>query len=246
MATNHIIQPVRRLKLSDSVAAELERAITRGDYAVGEKLPPERVLAEQLGVGRSSMREALRLVEASGLLRIEHGIGVFVVSNTKRTPAPDSDLLVLDGYTIPELFEVRLALESEAVALAARRVTPAEAAELEDILARMAEASVTDQDFVELDAELHRAIARASKNKLLLRLFESIEPLFVKYSHRVIQLTGRRTVAHEGHQAIVSAIADRRPRNARSAIVRHLRDVERDIVNHLEQSDDHPRSGAVT
>lgn len=237
MERNAAIQPVRRLKLSDSVAAELERKIMRGDYAVGEKLPAERDLAGQFGVGRSSMREALRLVEAEGLLRIEHGIGVFVSSNTKRPPALGPDVLVLDGYTIPELFEVRLALERDAAGLAARRVTPAEVAALEGIVSRASDPDLSDDEFIQLDAEFHRTVVTTTKNTLLLRVFESIEPLFVTYSHRVIQLAGRRQVAHVGHEAIVEAIAARRPREARAAIVRHLREVERDIVEHLEHAE---------
>jgi len=71
---------------------------------------------------------------------------------------------------------------------------------------------------------------------LLLRLMESIEPLFFKYSHRVIKLPGRRAHAHAGHMAIVQAIAGHRVRDARSAALSHIRDVERDIAEHLSQT----------
>jgi GntR family transcriptional repressor for pyruvate dehydrogenase complex len=232
------IQPVRRLKLSDSVAAELERMILRGDYEIGGRLPSERELADQFGVGRSSMREALRLVEASGLLRIDHGRGVFVAATKKRPPTGDFELRVIDDVTVPELFEVRLAMEGESAGLAARRLTPPEADELQRIVAAAAEPSVGDEDFVTHDARVHRAIATASKNKLLLQIFESIEPLFFTYSYRVIQLPGRRVVAQYGHEQIVQAIVARRPRDARNAMVKHLREVQRDIVEHLEQSDE--------
>jgi len=127
------IEPVRRLKVADSVAAQLEQLITRGDIKPGEKLPPERVLAERFGVGRSSMREAIRVVEASGMLRTDHGRGVFVVSDKKAMPKL-SDLLVFDDFTVPELFEVRLSLEPDAASLAARRITAPELADLQRIL----------------------------------------------------------------------------------------------------------------
>jgi GntR family transcriptional repressor for pyruvate dehydrogenase complex len=229
------INPVRRLKLSDNVAAELERMITQGEFAVEEKLPSERVLAEQFGVGRSSMREALRILESNGLVRIEHGIGVFVASSTKRL-AFGADSLVVDGYTIPELFEVRMAIECDAASIAAKRITSAEAADLEAILVEAERPGLSDAGFIELDARLHRSIVRATKNKLLIRVFESIEPLFMAYSHRVIELEHRREVAHAGHQSIVAAIVHRRPSEARSAAAEHLRAVERDIVEHLSHS----------
>ncbi|WP_433605322.1 FadR/GntR family transcriptional regulator [Dactylosporangium sp. CA-139114] len=229
------IEPVRRLKVADSVAAQLEQLITRGDYKPGEKLPPERVLAERFGVGRSSMREAIRVVEAAGLLRTEHGRGVFVISDKKARPTL-SELLVFDDFTVPELFEVRLSLEPDAASLAARRITAQEGAELERILAEAADPQLSDDAFVKLDAELHRAIVRATKNTLLVRLMESIEPLFFKYSHRVIQLPGRRAHAHDGHVKLCQAIIGHRLRDARVAALNHIRDVERDIAEHLEQA----------
>jgi GntR family transcriptional regulator, transcriptional repressor for pyruvate dehydrogenase complex len=232
------IQPIRRLKLSDSVAAQLERMILEGSYAVDERLPSERALAEQFGVGRSTMREALRIVESAGLVRIEHGIGVFVASDTKRAPGLSADSLVVDGYTIPELFEVRLAIEREAAGIAAKRITPAEASKLEAILIRADDPELSNAGFIELDAQLHRSIVHATKNKLMIRVFASIEPLFVAYSHRVIELEGRRRVAHTGHQRIVDAVVSRHSREARDGIVAHLRDVERDIVEQVTHAED--------
>lgn len=230
------IEPVRRLKVADSVAEQLERLISQGDYQPGDKLPPERVLAEEFGVGRSSMREAIRVVEANGMLRTDHGVGVFVVSSSRRS-SDASQLLVVDEYTVPELFEVRISLEGDAAGLAAQRITAEEAAELRDIIARMAEPELADEDFVALDAGLHRAITRMTKNRLLVKLHSSIEPLFVAYSRKVINLAGRREAAHAGHCAIVEAVTGRRVRDARTAAVRHIRDVERDIVAHLERAE---------
>lgn len=231
------IKPVRRLKVSDSVAAQLEQLITRGDIRPGEKLPPERVLAERFGVGRSSMREAIRVVEASGLLRTDHGRGVFVVSDKKAMPKL-SDLLVFDDFTVPELFEVRLSLEPDAASMAARRITAPEVADLQRILTEAENPQLSDDAFVKLDAELHRTIVAATKNTLLLRLMESIEPLFFTYSNRVIKLPGRRAHAHAGHVALVQAIVGHRVRDARSAALSHIRDVERDIAEQLDQATD--------
>jgi GntR family transcriptional repressor for pyruvate dehydrogenase complex len=226
------IKPVRRLKVSDSVAAELNRLIERGDYAPGDKLPPERILADRFGVGRSSMREALRLVEASGLLRIEHGVGVFVVSNTRPSPTL-SQLLVFDDFTVPDLFEVRLSIEGYASGVAAKRITPAEAEELRAILTKAEDPEISDDAFVRLDVDLHKTIVKATKNRILSQIFDSIEPLLLAYSHRVIQLPGRRESAQCGHREIVEAVLAGRGRDARNAAVRHIRHVERQIVGRL-------------
>jgi GntR family transcriptional repressor for pyruvate dehydrogenase complex len=236
------IEPVRRLKVADSVAAQLERLIADGDYAPGDKLPAERVLSEQFGVGRSSMREALRMVESSGLLRTDHGVGVFVVSKTKRGQGL-AEMLLIDDYTIPDLFEVRLSLERDAAGLAAQRVTAAAADELRDIITRASDPTLSDSEFIALDGELHKSIAKATNNLLMLRLAESLQPLFTTYSHRVIALPGRRAAAHAGHCRIVDAVIGRRVRDAKAEAVSHIRGVEVDIVHHLQHSDPEDQAG---
>lgn len=140
------IRPVRRLKVADSVAAQLERLITDGGFALGDRLPAERVLAEQFGVGRSSMREALRMVEALGLVRTDHGVGVFVVRPEKQEPSA-SQLLLFDEFTVGDLFEVRLPMEEKAASLAARRVTPATATRLQELLEAASDPHLSDAQF---------------------------------------------------------------------------------------------------
>lgn len=226
------IERVERLKVSDSVAAQLVQLITRGSYAVGEKLPSERVLAEEFGVSRSSMREAIRGIEATGMLNSSHGVGVFVVSNS--LPAQtQSNLLVFDEFTVPDLFEVRRMIERDAAGWAAQRITPSIVAELEDIIEKSGSPDLSDEDFVQLDVKLHQTIAKASRNGLLATIYGALEPAMLKYSLRVISLPGRRDHAHVGHQRIVDAITGGRVRDARSAAAAHISDVERDIAKSL-------------
>lgn len=229
------IEPVSRLKVADAVAAQLGRLIESGQYAPDEKLPPERVLSEQFGVGRSSMREALRSLQADGLVRVEHGIGVFVGDGSRRNDM-SSGMLRAGDFTVPELFEVRLPLERDAAGLAARRITAPESARLRDILEEAGDPGISDDAFIKLDAQLHRTVVEATKNALLLSVVQSVEPLFFTYSHQVMALPGRRSTAHEGHRRIVDAVTGRRVGEARAAAVAHIRDVERDIVTHLTRT----------
>ncbi len=230
------IQPVKRLKLTYSVATELEGLIMRGEYTPGEKLPPERLLADSFGVGRSSMREAIRIVEAEGLVRSEHGVGVFVVRSQKQESA-SPQWLAIEDLTLFDLLEVRLALERDSAALAARRIDASVVEELQGLIRAMADEQLTsEQEFAQLDAQLHCTIARATKNPLMLRLTETIEPLCVTYSQRVIGLPGRRQLAQMGHKTIVSALAKGKSREASTAAVQHIRDVQEDIAAHFDQS----------
>ena len=230
------IERVERTRVSDSVAAQLTQLITGGCYRVGEKLPSERVLSEQFGVSRSSMREAIRSIEAGGLLSISHGVGVFVISTSVEAPA-SSDLLIFDDFTVPELFEVRRTMEGQASSFAAQRRTAGDVRELQEILSACEEPDLRDEDFVLLDIKLHQAVARSAKNRLLLRLYSNLEPLLLEYSRRVIDLPGRRERAHHGHARIVEAIAASHAREARNAGIDHIRDVEADITKYLTSSD---------
>lgn len=235
-STHHTIRPIARFKISDSVAARIEQMIADGTYNPGDRLPSERILADQFGVGRSSMREALRVLEARGLVSIVHGIGVHITEPADTHEGAGS-LLLLGECTVPELFEVRRALECPAAATAARRITPAEVEELQRIIAGMDDDGLSDEEFVERDAQLHKAIVHATHNTLLVRLYETTRHLFVEYSARVIRFPGRRSKAHEDHEAIVAAIANRRPQAAQKAMSAHLLAVEQEIVEALEASD---------
>jgi GntR family transcriptional repressor for pyruvate dehydrogenase complex len=241
MAGTAKIEPLDRLKVADAIAAQLSRMISAGDYESGEKLPAERQLSEQFGVGRSSMREALRSLASEGLVRIEHGIGVFVADPSKRRDG-HSGLLVLGDYTVPELFEVRLPLERQAAGLAAERISADELAHLRNVLAEAADPATSDDRFIELDAELHRTIAAASRNPLLVSVVASMEAHFFTYSHQVFTLHDRRSRAHRGHEMIVDALSAGDVTAARHAAVTHIREVEADIVAHLAAHTAEPRT----
>lgn len=223
------IQPVRRLKLADAVAAQLTQLIASGEYVPGDRLPSERELSDQFGVGHSTLREALRSLEADGLVRSDHGVGIFVISPVGK-PRSGVGILLPGNISVSELFEVRIPLERDAAGLAAKRITSGEVAVLLGLIQAASEPGVTDAEFIRLDVELHRSIALAAKNQLLSRLFSNLEPLFFTYSQQVIDLPDRRARAHVGHVRIVEAVVRRKVQEARAAAVAHIGDVERDIV----------------
>ncbi len=225
------IQPLKRTKVSLAVAAKLQEILLSGEYEVGEKLPPEMVLAERFGVSRSSIREAMRSLESEGLVRVIHGVGTMVTGGRDTGSRSDlATLLVIEGTTVPELFEARLALESETAFRAAERLSTSDASELRQILKRLNDLTISDEEYVEADVALHLAIARVSKNKIFVHILESLKNLLTEYSLRTIKLPGRREKANEGHRAIVEAILGRNPSAARKAAIDHLEAVECEIV----------------
>lgn len=222
------IQPIQKLKVADAIAAQLEQLIRDGQYLVGSKLPPERELAEQLGVARSTIREGLRILESSGFVRIVHGVGALVEADTPRSNMLE-ELLSASGTTVRELFEVREALESKAAELAARRRSDADLSKMRALLEEAGQADIGNERFIELDALFHASVARATANRLMATIFDNIGSAFTEYSQRVIDLPGRRARAHVGHERIYECIASQDGSAAREAALTHLRDVERDI-----------------
>ncbi|WP_143588352.1 FadR/GntR family transcriptional regulator [Tersicoccus sp. Bi-70] len=194
-----------RRKVSDVAAEQLELKITSGEYPAGTKLAAEPALAKEFGVGRSSMREAVRTLSAAGYLRSSHGSGVFVVSDRPVNTAI-SDRTLSGGYTMTDLLEAREAIEARSAELAAARISDHHREVIQSILAAAAPREVSQQVFVTLDAQFHRQIAEASSNPLLLDIWDSIAPQFLQYSLRVITIPGRQRHAHLDHCDIAEAV----------------------------------------
>lgn len=236
------IEPIKRTKVPLAVAAQLQRLLAE-EYQAGDKLPAEKVLGEWFGVGRSSIREALSLMEAEGRVQIVHGVGTFVTDGPKASANGSGGLLVLEQSTVPELFEARRALESETAMRAAERLTASGEKELQELLGQLCDGKISDDVYVQADVALHSAIARATNNRVLVQLFGSLESQLVEYSRRVIWLSGRRETANEGHRAMVEAILARDQSAAREAVIEHLEAVERDIAHELGRGEVEGKEG---
>ncbi|MFD4252128.1 FadR/GntR family transcriptional regulator [Amycolatopsis thermoflava] len=166
---------LRRGPVVPQVASLLRQRIQRGDWRPGDRLPNEVQLAAEFGVGRSSVREAVRLLAQDGLLDVRHGSGTFVAAGTSDTS--DVRRLVRRARVL-EVYEVRRALEVEAARLAAQRVRPEDVERLRaDLRKRQDERGGDPAVFVDADLAFHRAVVELSGNALLLTLFTAAEPV---------------------------------------------------------------------
>ncbi|MGW0040310.1 FadR/GntR family transcriptional regulator [Rhodococcus sp. NPDC003348] len=200
--------PLHRNLLADQAADRLLGRLAAGEWEVGTKLPGETTLAAELGVGRSTIREALRMLTGQGLLRARQGAGVFV----ERTTPVVTWEAVLRGQAIAEVVEVRNAIEVEAARLAASRATTDDVAAMRRALTRREEAfPLGDRAFVEADIEVHRAVVAAAHNPVLAELFETFVPRLTEAMVDMVELLGIR--AHDpepdadDHRALVEAVA---------------------------------------
>ncbi|MEU6220646.1 FadR/GntR family transcriptional regulator [Streptomyces sp. NPDC047022] len=209
------LDPLRPNSLADQAAQRLRAEIADGTWAVGDKLPGETTLAKTLGVGRSTVREAVRALAAAGLVRARQGAGVFVTATMPHEDWPTR----LRQSAITEIYEVRAMLEVEAAQLAAQRRTPEDIAALDAALElRRRAADGTDAEFVDADISLHVAIVVAAHNSLLTGLFEEFLPALRRGLTDLLELTALRSgdASHgdESHAALVDAV---RRGDARSA-----------------------------
>lgn len=230
------IVPVKQLKLSDAVAAQLESLVRSGHFGAEGKFPPERELAEQFGVGRSSMREAISKLETLGIISRSHGVGTFAVDVSEQSHRSIS-LLSAGSVTALELFEIRYALEPVGAEMSAERRTNKDVHELKAILKRATDPELSAKEFVKLDFEFHNFIALSTKNRLFQQMYLQLEPHHAIYSEKVISFKNRRERAHEGHLKILEAIETQDGSRAKKEAFAHLRFAERDLVKEITKLD---------
>ncbi|WP_242702050.1 FadR/GntR family transcriptional regulator [Arthrobacter cavernae] len=206
----------------------LRTKIASGELAPGQKCPPEAELSAQLGVSRSSLREAVRAMSALGVMESRHGSGTYVSSLEPTVILQNFallvDLLPLDGLL--ELFEIRRLMESHAAAAAAANATPEVLAKLAALVASM-EAADSPSEYSALDSRFHEEICHASGNSTLAALVD----VFRSRGGHFRIFDGEegpavRTDSTAGHRAIVEAIANRDPTMAATAAAAHIAQTE--------------------
>ncbi|MEW2549370.1 FCD domain-containing protein [Streptomyces sp. NPDC047002] len=163
----------RRSALSDQVIAQLRNQITSGEWPVGTRVPTEPELAEQLGVARNTVREAVRALAHNGLLDIRQGSGTYVVATSELAGVMHRRFAGADARSVAE---VRATLESSAARLAAARRTDRDLRQLDALLERRADAwhTADTEAFVAADSALHLAVVSAAHNEVLTALYADL------------------------------------------------------------------------
>ncbi|MHB1652275.1 MAG: FadR/GntR family transcriptional regulator [Desulfitobacteriaceae bacterium] len=229
------LKPIKTRKIYEEIAEQLRKLVAEGKLKPGDRLPSERELAERLQVSRASVREALSALEMMGLLEVRSGEGTYIRHvNMDSVVAPLSWVLSLDKDTVVQLMEVRKILEVQAVSLAAERVREAELKEMAEALEMMRldlEAGELDEV---TDNRFHFAIARATHNKILIRLMNSISDT-VQQTLKFGLGRSRDTLErlYTEHIAIMEAIKAKDPIKARECMLSHLVGAEELTLRHL-------------
>jgi DNA-binding FadR family transcriptional regulator len=216
------IQAVEPRRLYRQIADQIRALIADGEFTPGERLPPERDLAKQLGVSRPSLREALIALEMETLLDVRVGSGIYVTQ-----PGEARRSAELAGASGPfEVVRARRLIEGECAALAARVATPQQVRAVRDAHAAVVEESKRDHNPLEADRLFHVRIAEAGGNSALVLVVQTLWDQRMGPMYRTLErkleypMMAADTIRE--HKAIVAAIARHDARAARSAMHLHM------------------------
>ena len=239
-------QPIKPKKVSSQIADQIRASILAGEFTPGEKLPPERELAEMFSVSRPSVREALNMLAASGLVKSYQGGGTVVLSLVEtNTGNPLSELIRVQQERALDVIEVRKGMESWTAYYAAQRALPEDIRRMEEIVSAMEHNLEALNPSEDLDANLHILIARATHNVVWLHLMQAIFDAMKEFQQsvwRAVYLTGQdHRQLYEHHRAIFEAIRQRDAEGARSAMMVHLGFAEQRSSAYVTKQQAEPR-----
>ena len=210
-------------RLVDRVVDEVKKLIINHKLTPGMMLPPERELAEQIGVSRTVVREAVQVLTAMGLVESRQGIGTIIrQANGDQLSEQLNLMLQTKGFTLDNLHHVRSILEVEITALAAHQATEEEIAELNEIVDRMEAVAEDPIAYAECDAEFHSCLAKISHNPLLVLLLDSIGDILREVRLSVSKYPALFLKALPDHRLILERVRDHDSEGGRQAMRLHL------------------------
>jgi GntR family transcriptional repressor for pyruvate dehydrogenase complex len=226
-----LIEPIRKTRVAEEIADRIRVLILDGTFPAGQPLPAERPLAERFGVSRGSIRDAFRALEMIGLLVTRHGQGTFPQElDVDRLVAPLASVLSYRHDLQDELLDVRRMFEPAVARVAAMRVTDEDLADLQRIVDAQRKKLKTGRSALVEDTAFHAALARATRNRVIVRIMATLNDLLVESRKRTLKQKGRPRRSILGHEAVVSALRQRDADAAGDAMRDHI-----DQIAHLLQ-----------
>lgn len=231
-----LIKPIKKTRVAEEIADRIRVLILDGTLPPGRPLPGERDLASRFGVGRGSVRDALRLLETIGLLETRHGQGTFPRElDVNRLVAPLASILTYQRDLREELLDVRRMFEPAVARAAASRISDDDLADLQRILEAQRRKLRAGGSTIVEDTAFHAALARSTQNRVVVRIMETLNALLIESRKLTLKQKGRPERSVQGHEAVVDALRRRDPDAAAQAMHTHIDQ----IANLLQQTTDH-------
>jgi DNA-binding FadR family transcriptional regulator len=222
-----MFKPIKKAKVYEEIVAKIKDMVEKGRFKSGDQLPVERELAEVFRVSRSSVREALRSLESQGFIESRQGDGTYIARQpVESLVRPLASVILTEKDDQMELFEMRRMIEPDLAYLAAERATEEEIAMMEKVLTLQQE-QIDRGDFeTDVDRNFHYIMARAARNKALLRITDNIIDLLAESRDQYLQVEGRPQKSILRHREVLEAIRARDPERAEKCMLEHLVDIE--------------------
>lgn len=227
------LHTIKRIQRNEEIRRQIEHAIKNGDFLPGERLPSERELVETFGVSRVSVREAIRSLEAVGLVRVYQGRGAFVTDRRSGLGELMTRWLDVHRDKVLELLGVRGVLDEYASRLAVENGNAAKIAAVRaahETFAAAVEAEVSTADIVALDIDFHIAVAEATENRLLFDLLSDLHSYLAESRYLALVPKNRPRQSLSEHSEIVAAIVARDAEAAVAATARHIARVRKIVA----------------
>jgi GntR family transcriptional repressor for pyruvate dehydrogenase complex len=232
----------RRNTLANDVMDQLRKMIIKGDLPGGEFLPSRKSLAQQFGVGLSTIHEALQALTALGMVESYPGKGTWVREEATNTFFPTSAIKArLGDLQAHQVYETRSVIEVALTEFAARRATEQEIEEIWAALRKMQSSIYDDDSFVQADMEFHMAVAKASHNTMLGNFYHLVREMLVEVISEVVKLPSAKEDAITLQQEIVEAIQSHDPQLARQVAIKHLKSVD-EMITSVDELETHMSS----
>lgn len=223
-------ESIRRNKVYEEVARLIQNHIFE-HLKPGDVLPPERELAQKLGVSRGSVRDAIRSLELIGQLEPQQGRGTVVCDpSADALVGPLAAVIMQKRKLVGELLDVRKIIEPPLARRAARHATAAQIAEMEQILERQSDKVRSGAMTIEEDNEFHYRIALAADNSVILRILDVLMDMLRETRQQSLQISGRPQKSLAGHRRILAAFRRHDPRASGAAMRQHLEEIENIVL----------------
>ena len=221
-----LIEPIKKTRIAEEIADRIRRLLLDGTLPQGRPLPSERDLAERFGVSRGSIRDALRMLETIGLLDTRHGQGTYPTElDVARLVAPLASVLTYRRDLQTELMDVRRMFEPAVARVAAVRVTAEDLDDLQRILETQRRKRKTGQSAILEDTAFHAVLARATRNRVVMSIMETLNDLLVESRKLTLKQKGRPERSIKGHEAVIAALHAGDGDAAADAMRRHIDEI---------------------
>lgn len=232
---SHLLQKVAPVRIFEQAVEQIRELIISNAWPIGQKLPTEQELSKQLSVSRSSVREALRVLEAEGLIEVKRGSGAFV-AEPRKAESEIASWLEQREETLEQVLQVRESIEGLTASLAASRISSTELEGIKSIYMQMKKIleleneETKTKELAVLDSAFHIAISAASGNDIAEEIICHILPAFTEGNQAVLYLSHRAPLMIEEHQKIIESLEMHDSAAAEAAMREHIKRVGNEIT----------------